>query len=197
MKQPAAFDKIFKDMFAASSAAFGRLPANQRKAAVFAAGGGVVLLFVFAIYLPYRASISALEAKIAAKEKEVKADLAVVASRNLLEMEQAKYRAFLAPEMSENEENASLLKDIETFVKEAEVNLLTIKPTGAKQYEGFARKYSVALELEASMENLIKFLYAIEAARKPLTVEKYSIAPKSRDSNLARVSMTVSKMVVP
>jgi len=46
------------------------------------------------------------------------------------------------------------------------------------------------------MEQLISFMYEVEASLKWLSIEKYEITPKSKDSSIAKCNLVVSKRVM-
>jgi hypothetical protein len=97
---------------------------------------------------------------------------------------------------TENEEFTVFLKEVDTLAKSSGVYVVDLKPTGTKD-AGETKKYLINLNIEADMSTLVKFMYAIEDSNKLMTVEKYQISPKSKDSPTAKCSMLISKLVVP
>jgi len=68
--------------------------------------------------------------------------------------------------------------------------------TGVKEV-GIFKKYSLSLTCEAQMEQLADFMYNIEMANQLLTIDKYEISPKAKESSVARCNITLSKIILP
>jgi Tfp pilus assembly protein PilO len=90
----------------------------------------------------------------------------------------------------------SLLKEIESFANKSSVYLVDMKPAGLKPSDS-SKKYLISLNCEAQMEQLSDFMYNIENSNKLLTIEKYQISPKSKESSVVRCSMSIAKIIMP
>ncbi|MGE5308158.1 MAG: type 4a pilus biogenesis protein PilO [Deltaproteobacteria bacterium] len=140
--------------------------------------------------------IRELDGKIEAREAGIRKDLKIMAQKQRIEIQQTKYRPFLGAQPTENEEFTLFLKEVDTLARDSGIYVVDMKPTGTKQ-AGDSVKYMVNLNVEAEMGALVRFLYTIEDLNKLMTVEKYQVQPKSRDSQTAKCSMLVSKLVIP
>ncbi len=141
--------------------------------------------------------LSSLDKQIQDKETQVKAGLRVISVKDRIELQHTNYKSYLGSSKTENEEFTSILKVLDNLVPiQPGFDLVDMKPAGVKE-SGGSRKYMVTLNCEGSMEKIAEFMYNIETSTKLLTVEKYEITPKSRDTNLARCSMTISNLVLP
>ena len=89
-----------------------------------------------------------------------------------------------------------MLKEIENIANNAAIYLIDMKPMGLKGDES-SRKYTVTLNCEAQLEQVADFMYSIEDSEELLTIEKYQMSPKARDSSVVRCRMTISKLVMP
>jgi len=145
---------------------------------------------------PISSKMRALDKEIQDKEAGIKRDIKMLAQKDRIAAESAKYNSFLDKTKSEEEETSSLLKEIESLAGKSTVYLIDMKPGGVKE-AGQSRKYLVSLNCEAQMEQLVDFMYNIENSLKLLIIEKYQISPKTRESSVARCSMTVSKIAAP
>lgn len=145
---------------------------------------------------PVSSKMRALDKEIQDKETGIKRDIKILAQKDRIAAESTKYNSFLDKTKSEEEETSSLLKEIESLAGKSTVYLIDMKPGGVKEV-GQSMKYLVNLNCEAQMEQLVDFMYDIENSLKLLIIEKYEISPKTRESSVARCSMTVSKIAAP
>lgn len=148
------------------------------------------------IIFPISSKMRGLTKEIQDKELDIKKNAHIVAQKDKIAAERAKYLSFLTKVESEDEEVTSVLKDIESLANQNSVYLIDIKPAGIKSI-GVSQKYMVTLNCEAQMEQLMKFMYDIENSKQLFTIEKYQIGPKSKESSIAKCSMSISKMAIP
>lgn len=160
------------------------------------------LLFVFLMFLdrmviaPVFQKVESLDEEIRNRESNIRKDMRILAQKDRILSEAAKYATFLGDRKSEDEEMTSLLKEVEAQADKASVYLADIKPAGSKEV-GVSKKYLVTLNCEAQMEQIVNFMYNIENSSKLLAIEKYQITPKSKESSVAKCSLTISRIVMP
>ncbi len=141
--------------------------------------------------------LSGQDKQIRDKETRIKASLRVMAQKDRIELQHTNYKSYLGSAKTENEEFTSILKVLDSLAPvQPGFNLVDMKPVGVKE-SAASKKYLVALNCEGTMEKLTEFMYNIETATKLLAVDKYEITPKSKDTNLAKCSMTISNLVLP
>lgn len=148
------------------------------------------------IVSPVHSKIKSLDEKIKEKESGVKKKLHISARKDKIASEIIHYDSFLSSAKSEEEEMTSLLKEIESLANKTSVYLVDMKPAGLKD-KGEFRRYSINLNCEAQMEQLIDFMYNIENSNKLFSIEKYQIGPKSKESSIVKCSMSVVRVVIP
>jgi hypothetical protein len=140
--------------------------------------------------------IKALNKEITTRDSEIKNYLKILAQKNKIEIQRANYSSYLGKAKSENEEVTLFLKEVEGLANKAQIYLIDLKPAAMKE-EGSAKKFLLNLNCEGKMEQIVTFMYSIETSNKLLTIDKYQINPKSKDSNLAKCSMVISKLIIP
>ena len=140
--------------------------------------------------------ISGLDKQIKGRESEIQKDLAIMARAKTIELQQTNYKSYTGARDSENEEFTVFLKELESIASKSKIYLVDMKPTGTKQ-TGESKKYLVNLNCEGEMEPLVEFMYNLENSNKLITVEKYQISPKSKDTAIAKCSLVISKLVIP
>ena len=144
---------------------------------------------------PIYSKIESLDKEIREKESAIKKNIRIVSQKDRILTESAKYSSFLSASESEEEEVTSILKEIETIANKNSVYLFDMKPASSKKTGG-SKRYTVNLNCEAQMEQLTEFMYNIENSNKLLTIEKYEISPKSKESSIAKCSMSISKIAM-
>jgi hypothetical protein len=148
------------------------------------------------IISPIFSKMKSLNREIQEKESGIKKNLRILAQKDRILAESAKYSSFLSSPESGEDQITSLLKEIEGYANKASVYLIDMKPSGVKDI-GPSKKYLINLNCEAQIEQLTSFMYNIENSSELLTIEKYQISPKAKESSVARCSMSISKMVAP
>jgi Tfp pilus assembly protein PilO len=145
---------------------------------------------------PIFSKMQSLDKEIQEKEAAIRRNTHIVVQKDRILAEVAKYTSFLSTAKSEDEEITSFLKEIENLADKSSVYLVDMKPAGVKDLSS-SKKYLLNLNCEAQMEQLADFMYNIENSNKLLTIDKYQISPKSKESSIAKCSISISKMVIP
>lgn len=155
----------------------------------------VSLTFVDRLLIsPVSGKLRSLDKEIEDKETVIRNNFHIVALQDKITTESAKYDAFSKSLQMGEEDVTSLLKEIENMANKSSVYLVDMK-SGEFKNTGSSKKYVVTLNGEAQMEQIVEFMHAIESSDKLLTIEKYQISPKSKESSIAKCSMTISKIV--
>jgi len=148
------------------------------------------------IISPISDRIKSLDNEIEEKESAIRKNLRILAHKDKILADKAKYRSFIEDLKSEEEEMTSILKEIEVLADKSSIYLIDLKPGGVNE-SGSSKRYIVNLNCEAQMEQLVNFMYNIENSNKLLMIEQYQAAPKSKESSVAKCRLTISKMVIP
>jgi len=144
---------------------------------------------------PISSKVKLLNSQIQEKETGIKRDLRILAQKDRILAEKAKYSTFVESLDTEEEEITSILKEIENLAGKSSVYLVDMKPAAIKG-AGTSKKYSVNLNCEAQMEQLVDFIYNIESSGKLFVVAKCQITPKSKESSVAKCTMSITKIVI-
>lgn len=144
---------------------------------------------------PATSKIAVLNKEIQEKQLFMKKDARIVAEKEKMLAEKAKFSAFFSAAKSQEEQITLILKEIESLASQCSVYIIDMKPASSKKAD-FSEKYYINLSCEAKMSGLVSFMYNIENSAELLTIEKYSLSPKSGETNLAMVNMLISKIVV-
>lgn len=182
------FRELFKNL--------SRLSKRER---VILYGCIVVLAVLFLdrlIVQPVYSSLHSLNTEIADKKAGIVRALRILAQKSRIEAEAAKFASFRQVQAPEEEIVTSLQKEITDIGNASSLYIVDMKPSGIKEEKGKIKKYMVTVTAEGQMEQVMAFMYAIENSTTMLTIEKYQLAPKSKESSIAQSTMTISKAVL-
>lgn len=148
------------------------------------------------IISPIITKIQVLNKQIQDKEAAVRTSMRILAQKDKIASESTRYSPYISSLKSEEEEVTAILKEIESLANKSSVYLIDLKPSGIKDM-GSSKKYLIALNCEAQMEQLIDFFYNIENSDKLFSIDKYQIIPASKESSVARATLTISMIFLP
>jgi Tfp pilus assembly protein PilO len=170
---------------------------SKREKTVFYAATFFISLTVLdrLIISPISDKIRMLDKEIEDKEAAVRKNLRILNYKDRIMADKTKYRGYLHSTKSDEEEMTQVLKEIESLAESSQIYLIDMKP-GEVQEMGTSKKYSVNLNCEAQMEQLVTFMYSVEDSKRLLTIEKFQVAPKSKESTLARCRITITKLAL-
>lgn len=95
---------------------------------------------------------------------------------------------------SAEEETASLLGYVERSAGNS-VSIINLRPLSVSHTE-YYDKYRIEVEVEAAMNDLVKFLYKLESENKPIRIDKFRLSTGKSSSNLLRARMIVTKATI-
>ncbi len=173
---------------------FSRLSKNEKKLFYLAVLFVSLVLFDVLIISPIFSKMKFLDKEIRDKSFGIKKYSHILSQKDRISAERDKYNSFAASMKSEDEEITVLLKEIETMAEKSSVYLVDMKPVESKG-TGEQNKYLVNINCEAQMEPLVTFMYSIENSTRLLTIDRYEISPKSKESSIVKCSMSISKII--
>jgi len=162
-----------------------------------------VAIIVVGLFLLDRLIISPIYNKISSLNKDtqtmetgIKRNLRILAQKERILTEVQNYKSFLSKEASDEEITTSFLKEIEELANKSSIYIIDMKPSGIKEERSKIKKYFINLNCEAEMEQIMAFMYSVENAPSLLSIEKYQISPKPKESAIAQCIMTIAKIVI-
>lgn len=145
------------------------------------------------VIIPIFDRMGSLDREISDRESAIKKNMRILSQKDKIDSENKRYSAFLTEERPEEEETTAILKEIEDLANKSSVYLVDMKPSGVKKAPG-SKKFTVNVSCEGEMVQLAEFMYEIENSKQLMMVEKYSIAPKSKDTSVAQCSLVITKI---
>jgi len=149
------------------------------------------------IVYPVYSKVKSLNSQIKEGETGIIRDMRILAQKEKIVLETKKYASFMAGSDSDEEAMTSFLKEVENQANKSSLYIIDMKPAGVKTEKESARKFQLVLNCEGQMEQVIEFMYNIENLDSLLSIEKYQISPKSRDTGTVQCSITIAKVVMP
>ncbi|MDP2831068.1 MAG: hypothetical protein Q8O02_02310 [Candidatus Omnitrophota bacterium] len=161
-----------------------------------------IAVFIVAILILDRAIISPVFSKIRSLNKElqdkqdnIKKNLRILAQKDRILAQGVKYNSLLGDfKMNDDEQVTLVLKELESLANKSSVYLVDMKPSGIKE-SGSSKMILINLNCEAQMEQLVDFMYNMENSNSLISIEKYQLTPKTKESSVAKCSISVYKVV--
>jgi len=171
---------------------------KREKTVFYVAVSVVLILFLDRIIIyPIYTKIKSLNGAVQDKKVRIEREMRILAQKDRISQESSTYAAYLTAAVSQEEAMTAFLKEIETLANKSALSIIDMKPAGVKEEKDKSKKFSVSLTCEGEMEQILEFMYNVENSQSLLSVERYQVSPKSRESSVASSSMTISKIVIP
>ena len=170
---------------------------KREKAVFFAALIFVSFSFLDRLILaPIFKKMELYSAEIKATEYDVMKNSKILQQRNRIEAEELKYTEYAATAQTDEEETATLLREIERLATRSSIYLNDLKPSGIEE-EGLVKKFRVNVSCEGDMEKIILFMHYIEDSHVIMQITAFDMGPKSTQSKINRCELLISKIVIP
>lgn len=145
---------------------------------------------------PLYAMFRDLNREIKIAEIELGRDLRNVGQKEAIADEYENYIKYVQRTGSNEEEIAKMLDVIEGLAQKSAVALMEIRPQRVDA-EREPIKYSVDIEARGEMVSIMNFLYGLNTSAQLLRPERVEIRRPDSDSSVCRVSIRVTRMVIP
>jgi len=146
--------------------------------------------------LPAIGNSAALNRRIQLKRRMIKDSLGLLNQKDNIQKESRKYASYAKQKLSEEEETAVLLKEIEDIARISQLQLIDLKPYSAKRKD-FCIEYRIEIETESDMNQLITLIYNLQHSESLLRVVKFRISPKVDKTNVLKAHLTITKAFIP
>lgn len=171
---------------------------SKREKAVFFAA----LIFVGfslldrVILSPIFKKMEMYSAEIKTTEYDLMKNAKILQQRARIEAEEVKYAEYAITAQTDEEETATLLREIERLATRSSIYLNDLKPSGIEE-EGLVKKFRVNVSCEGEMEKIILFMHYIEDSHVIMQITAFDMGPKSTQSKVNRCELLISKIVIP
>ena len=137
-----------------------------------------------------------LEGEVGVKLQTIKRNQRIIAFKDSILKEYAKYRDYLdTGEKSKEEIVSALLREIETIAGQKSITISNIQPGDVHQ-NPIMDEYETSLECLGKLRNVLEFMQALEESDFLFQITKYSFAPKSKGSDIMKCSLSMSRIFI-
>lgn len=144
---------------------------------------------------PIQTRFKKIDQQIKVGEKQIGSDLRNLKRRDFVEAQYQKYLEYIERSGSDEEEVARILGEIESLARKSSVYLEDMKPLKPKEVD-FYKEYTVEIEAEAGMQALVHFLHQLNMSSQLLRVEKLRLNLSKSGSDVLKISMSVTKVLI-
>ena len=174
---------------------FNHLSKRERNIFILTAAVIFTMLADYTVVRPLRRSLASLDNKIKQTETMALHNLRSAAQKPELDKVYRKIQESIQDSRADDEEiRSSMLKDIESLAREHEIYLSEVKPQVSNETPRY-KEFSVRMQMECPMEDLMRFLSGLMRTRKLYTVESFRITPHPEDVQKIKTNITVTRVV--
>ena len=173
---------------------------NKRDRTLIFAGFGIFFLFIAQRFLfsPMFTKAGSLQQQIKLEEADLKASLEMEQQKDLIMDERLKYKDYLFSDknVSDDEEIATFLREVETMVSASGLSIVSLTPQSQAEKGGAYKKYDAQLRVEGTPEKIYDFIYKIQNSRLLMSLSNITVTPKNPEANLLKLETTISLTVL-
>ena len=175
---------------------FTKLSDKERKiftaAAIFVVAAILDRLFLS----PTTEKLSKLNDDIKEEENSIKKDLHFLSYEEKILKENEVLRPYYSnKEKTEEEIIAAFLKKIEILATQANINLVKVNPSEAKQKKGY-KEYYANLECSGPLQSMITFLHLVDSSPDLLKTVKMDLGAKKIGSDEIVANLSIAKIII-
>lgn len=170
---------------------------NKREKQIFYGCIALVSLFIMerVIFKPFTDKLAELRNEISLKEAKLIKGLRAEAQRDQILKEYKGYEGYLKVKGSDEEIVSEFLREVERLARESAVSVSDVKPQSSRK-RGLYNEYNIEVRTEATLKDIVTFLYRLNNSVLLLRVEKINLTLKDENSDVLKVNMVLSGMVV-
>jgi hypothetical protein len=167
---------------------------NRTQKLLSYAAAGVVFIFLLGrlSLFNFASKSKGLQQQIKVAEEMLKEALAVQKDKDSILQDYNKYSPYLDALLSDEENTAQFVKEIEKISQESGVSIINLNPDNKPQPFKEYKKLKADMRLEATSEQLINFLSKIQDDKLLIRLESLAITPKDEYASSLRVEATIS-----
>ena len=136
--------------------------------------------------------------QIKLEEADLRAALEMGQQKDLIMDERLKYKDYLFSDknVSDDEEIATFLREVETMVSASGLSIVSLTPQSQAEKGGAYKKYDAQLRVEGAPEKIYNFIYKIQNSRLLMSLSNITVTPKNPEANLLKLETTISLTVL-
>lgn len=156
---------------------------------------GLWLIFKV-VFSPFHEKLSGLSNAMVLEEARLKKGIGLIENKDIILKEYDKYASYFSLQDSTDESaKASFLKDVEKMGRAAGLTILDMKPQKEVESDKFSKQYQINIKAEATMKEVVNFLYSLRTSSLLFGVERMVLVPKGEESQELGVTMSIVGVV--
>lgn len=145
---------------------------------------------------PFLSQEEYLKAEHKAQRENIRRSKRIISFRDRILEEYNQYSAYLdSGELTQEAIVAALLKKIETLAGQQAVTITGIRP-GDVEEKPIYKIYKTSLDCEGQLSNVLSFINLLEQSDYLFQVQRYSMGPKSKGSDIIKCTMDIARILV-
>ena len=161
---------------------------------MMAGAGGFIVLFLIKVLVvqPFSDRLGNISVQVKADEDKMGRLLYMDSQRGKITEFFDSIRPYLEIGRTEEDAFSVIMKKVEEIAKSCGVTLIRMKPeTPEGKTKEIYKRQKVALDIEGSGNDIIRFFYELENNDYPMKVDRLDFKVKNRDTNLMAASLDV------
>ncbi len=145
---------------------------------------------------PFLSQEQYLKAENKAQRENIRRSKRIISFRDRIIEEYNQYSTYLdSGDMTQEVIVAALLKKIETIAGQQTITITGIRP-GDVEEKPIYRIYKTSLDCEGKLTNVLSFINLLEQSDYLFQVQRYSMGPKSKGSDIIKCTMDISRILI-
>ena len=175
---------------------FSKLSPKEKKVFYITMAFVVIALFDRLFLGPVTVRLKSLDEEIKEEKNMINSDLRFLSFKEKILKENTTFAPYFTAKARANEEIiATFLKRIELLASETKINLIRVTPADSKRKKGFTEYYAT-LECQGLLENIAKFMYAIDTSPDLMKITKLNMTPQRAGGEEVGANITIIKTIV-
>ena len=161
------------------------LPTLHPRERLLAVGSGVALLIVILdrlVLAPWSRHATTVRAEIRQMETSLVAHERLLSRKGRVMADLKRHQRYLREAIADDLQMAALLKEVEELAGQSRIKVGEIKPLATETVE-FAKRYSLEVRFECTLEDWAEFLYNIERSPSLYEVARAGLTMKEEMSD--------------
>ncbi len=173
---------------------------SKREKLLLCSAAGFILLSLFYNFAvkPLITEWSRVNDEILEKEIILKRNIRYLQQRDSVSSTYLRYAEYLKKKdskVSDEEEMAALLNEVERIARGSSVHITDIKPRPVKELL-FCKRYFLEMDCEATMEKYVEFIYGLHQSLQLIRVERLKLTSQVKGKSLLKAHMFITKVAI-
>lgn len=169
--------------------------AKREKVLVFVAALFVMMVIIDRFVLgPILLELKSMQAEIDSKLRTIRRNVRILSFRDSIVNEHVKHKDYFdTGDKSKEVIVSALLREVEMLAAQKSITVSNIQP-GDVETGPIMDEYKTALDFTGKLRDVLEFMQALEDSDYLFQITQYSLAPRSKGSDIMKVNMSMSRV---